>query len=351
MAGRGHVPEGLATRWLQAVLRFSRPDGSPVFGPRGRAVDRLKALETWANRLGDPSLASVVARWLPGRASSKVPPSSPPQPSDSRPDRTLAILRDDWALRGDLVAVDHREAGDRTLLEVASRGQTWLGPTWTSAISDRKIGPSLTTHWTSGSLAVGSEWSYKVGGRPGHSCGYVAPRAFGGDPRPAGRWPRPNRRGPPGPPRGDRGVASPPVSRALQLSSGRGKPAARLIPLGLPAHDRPSDRGSIAIEGREVVVRQATEGRRGWLPILIAWDKFPTTWRPSTVAYRSKACRSDVAVAARVAWGPQDEGLLLYRSLGPPELRCFLGHQTRSRFLIGAFTRSGDVRPILKIDE
>ena len=99
-----------------------------------------------------------------------------------------------------------------------------------------------------------------------------------------------------------------------------------------------------------MVIRQVVEGRRRWLPTLICWGKAPTTWRPATVAYRSKASRADEAIAARVAWGPFDDGLVVYRSLGPPALRSFLGYQAGARFLVGAFTRSGDVRPILKVD-
>jgi hypothetical protein len=139
-------------------------------------------------------------------------------------------------------------------------------------------------------------------------------------------------------------------SRALVLRAGPGKPSARLLPLGLPCHDRPTDRGSIAVEGREVVIRQTVEGRRSWLPVLLAWDKPPTLWRPLTVAFRSKTTRDDQAVAVRVAWGARDSGLVVYRSLGPPALRSFLGHQTTSRFLIGSFTTSGEVAPILKVD-
>jgi len=49
-------------------------------------------------------------------------------------------------------------------------------------------------------------------------------------------------------------------SRSIVLSAGRGKPTARLIPLGLPTNDFPTDRGSIAIEGREVIVTVRREG-------------------------------------------------------------------------------------------
>ena len=342
-------PDPRATRSLQAVLRFSRGDGSSVFGPGGRSIRRLRALEAWALRLGDPSLASVVARWLPPGVNSSLPASPPPLPSDARPDRPLAVLRSDWTPQGDLVAIDHRSPGDRTLLEVASRGRTWLGPSWTSSATGGRFSRAKPTHWTSGVFADGAEWSYKVGPKQitrsavllrGRSMVLLGQQEDGREPTSEVRLALPD------------GIEASIVagSRAILLSSGRGKSTARLIPLGLPAHDRPTDLGSIAIEGHEVVVRQSGEGRRRWLPVLICWGRAPTTWRALTVSHRSKACRGDVAVAARVAWGSNDEGLVVYRSLGPPELRAFLGHQTKARFLVGAFTRAGDVRPILKVD-
>jgi hypothetical protein len=141
-----------------------------------------------------------------------------------------------------------------------------------------------------------------------------------------------------------------PESRAIQLRSGPGKAKARLIALSLPSHDRPTDLGSISIEGREIVVRQKFEGKKGWLPILITWGANAQTWRPLTVASRSKIQKDDQAVAYRVAWGARDPGLVLYRSLGPRTLRSFLGHQTSARFLVGSLSRAGDIMPILKVD-
>ncbi len=339
----------LATRWFQAVLRFCRADGSPVFGPREKCPARHRALEAWVRRLGDPSLAAVVSRWFPSRATSGLPPSPPPLPSYSLGNRPLAVLRPDWSPGGDLVAIDHRRVGDETLLEVASRARTWLGPSWTSSEGLGKFTRARPTHWTSSPFVDSAEWTFKASSKRvtrcavllrGRSMALLGQQDDGGGASSEVRFDL-----------GD-GVEARPIegSRALLLSTGRGQPTARLIPLGLPSHDRPTDLGSIAVEGRQVVIRQAVEGRRRWLPILICWGKPPTTWRSLTVAYRSKTCRGDVAVAARVAWGRRDEGLVVYRSLGPPALRSFLGHQTGARFLVGAFTRSGDVRPILKVE-
>jgi hypothetical protein len=338
-----------ASRWLQAVLRFCRADGSPVFGPRGRSLARLRKIEAWAQRLGDPSLAAVVSRWLPARPTSRLPPSPPPLPSFSCGDRPLATLRPDWSVSGDLIAIDHREAGDETLLEVASRGRTWLGPSWTSGHTAGKFNQARPTHWTSTPFVDCAEWSYKAGPKRitrcvvllrGRSMALLGQQEEGGEASSEVRFEL-----------GD-GIEARPIegSRAILLSAGRGQPTARLIPLGLPSHDRPTDLGSIAVEGRQVVIRQVGEGRKRWLPALLCWGKPPTTWRPLTVAQRSKTCRGDAAVAFRVAWGPRSEGLVIYRSLAAPALRSFLGHQTGARFLVGTFTRSGEVRPILKVE-
>ena len=78
-------------------------------------------------------------------------------------------------------------------------------------------------------------------------------------------------------------------------------------------------------------------------------DRRKLTWTTLTVAERSRPCAPGVAFAARVAWG-RGEQLVIYRSLARPALRSFLGHQTTARFLIGEFTRGGEVVPLLKID-
>ncbi len=335
----------MTSRQVLALLRFSRSDGSPVFGPRGRSPERLARLGELVRGSGDPSLLGVLGSW----AREATPPTPLPVGTDARRDRPLGVLRPDWSARGDLVAFDHRRVGDETLVEIGSRGVTWLGPGWRSAPASGRATPALPSAWSSGLDADHAEWVYKQGPRrvvrcvvllKGRSMALLGQQDEGGE---SGSEIRVDLA---------EGVEASFVtgSRAVLLSAGRGRPTARLIPLGLPAHDRPTDAGSIGVEGRQVVIRHQGEGRRRWISALLCWGKPPTTWRSATVAERSKACRADLASAARVAWGPRDEGLVVYRSLGPAALRSFLGHQTGARFLVGAFTRSGDVRPLLKVD-
>ena len=348
----GVEPEaGFWSRWLLALLRFTRPDGSPVFGPRGRDRGRLRRVAASAAKVGDPGLATVAGWWMPeARIEVNGTPTAPPPPSDSRPDRPLAVLRPDWLPRGDLLALDHREPGPSSLVEVASRGQTWLGPTWTSPLGGTRIGAASVTHWTTGAFADSAEWSFQAGrGRVtrtltllrGKNLALLAQQDDGLGPDGEIRLGLPD------------GVEAMPdaSTRSLVLSAGRGRPMARLIPIGLPCSPYPTDRGSLTVEGREVVLRHRSgQARRRWLPLLVAWGKAPTAWRTLTVAHQSTATPPEVAFAARVAWGPSDDGLVVYRSLGPAALRCFLGHQTPARFLVGGFNAAGEVRPILKVD-
>ena len=336
--------------WLLGVLRCTRADGSPLFGPRRVAKTRLVELERWVRRVGDPHLARVIGWWRPSSSiCDEVEGVPPPLPSAAWPDRALAVLRPDWTPRGDCVAVDHRRAGSTALIEVAGRGVTWLGPAWTAPGLVADSAPARPTYWTSGAYADAFEWSFRAGPvavtrtavliRGGHLALLMQTEqgveAATGEVRwtlPAGVEARPD-----------------PASRALILSAGRGRPTARLIPLGLPESNYPTDRGSLEIDGRAIVLRQRTEGPNRCLALLVSWRKQPPRgWRTLTVAEKSATCPPGAAFGARVSWGTKQTGLLIYRSLAATGLRSVLGYQTRARLIVGAFAPTGDVHPWIK---
>ena len=88
--------------------------------------------------------------------------------------------------------------------------------------------------------------------------------------------------------------------------------------------------------------------------MLVSWEpkrnRQAVHWRTLTVSENSRACAPGVAFAARITWG-KDDTLVIYRSLGRPGHRAFLGHQTRSRFLVGLFTSEGEVEPLVDVAE
>ena len=339
--------------WLTAIVRFTRPDGSSMFDEQGRQPARLVELERWVRRVGDPSLARVIGWWRPASSvGTEVGWVAPPLPTNTWPDRPLAILRPDWTARGDWLAIDHRTPCDRTAIEVAGRGMIWLGRDWGSP----GLGPATTaaraTFAASGPFADAYEWSFEVGTSRvtrtavlirGANLAILLQTEVGVG---AGwgevRWSLPP---------GITARAAPPL-RTLALGAGPGRPTARLIPLGLPETAYSTERGSLEVDGGEVVLRQQTSGPNRCFAMLVSWHKKPPrSWRTLTVAERSAPTPPGMAFAARVGWGANQNGLLIYKSLGPGTLRSVLGHQTRARLLVAGFSPTGEVHPWVKAAE
>ncbi|GAC1448671.1 MAG: hypothetical protein NVSMB9_32050 [Isosphaeraceae bacterium] len=345
--------DALAEGWFRALLRFSRRDGAPVFGPEAPPTRMKDLFREWANRLSEPGLSTVVDWWFPPPLKGRHAP--PPLPADARPDRPLAILRANWARDGDLLAIDHRAGGLSSLFALVGQGNPWLGPTWTSGEISANVTRPRPTFWVSQGSADVVEWAFRVGParvtrtavlRRGRRLALLGEQWDGpGDPG-ASRF----------------GLAEgidarpTPESRGLALISSRSRSSARAFPISLPRLPYPTDRGDLGAEGRDLVLRQraAAGGKRVWRPLLVSWDstrnRRPVQWRTLTVSEKTKTCSPDVAFAARISWG-RNESLLIYRSLARPAIRAFLGHQTRARFLVGLFTSEGEVEPLVRVEE
>lgn len=336
-----------AEGWFRALLRHSRPDGAPVFSGSSASNCHKALFREWADRVSDPGLSTVVDWWFPRPARGRHSP--PPLPADSRPDRPLSVLRANWARDGDLIAIDHREGGTSTLVELFGQGHAWLGPHWASGGPDGPVSRARPVLWVSHSTADLFEWSFRAGrARVVRTAVLLRGRrlALLGE-----HW---EGTGDPGPWRlglAEGVEASPlPGCRGLILTRGARRPRAQVLPLSLPRHDSPTDRGAVAIEGREIVLNQKGAG---WRVVLISWEptrnRPPVHWRTLTVSENSRAVSPETAFAARVTW-ERDETLVVYRSLRAPAPRAFLGHPTRDRFLVGLFSRVGEVEPLLKVE-
>jgi hypothetical protein len=261
------------------------------------------------------------------------------------------------------LAVDHRRPGDTALIELTGLGRVWLGPTWSAvpvpedgSDSGRLPRRSRLRFWLTNSSADMAEWDYR---RPegrvtrtavllrGRRIALLAEQV---DATPAGREAATGWR-----------VALPPGVQATPLdhgpgwvlTDGRSGSRARVIPLGLGRPSRTPGRGWCDLLDNALALRQEPAARRCWLPLLVSWDptrnRQAVRWRTLTVAEKSRVCPPETAFATRVTWG-RSETLVIYRSLAPPALRSFLGHQTRARFLIALFGPDGTVEPIVKVD-
>lgn len=100
-------------------------------------------------------------------------------------------------------------------------------------------------------------------------------------------------------------------------------------------------------------LHQIAYGRAIYAPLLFDWspkrNRVAADWRTLTVTEELECVRLDIAAGHRLRLG--DRQWLVYHSLSKsPEPRAVLGHQTRNETVIGWFTPSGDVRPIMTVE-
>ncbi|AMV39898.1 hypothetical protein [Planctomyces sp. SH-PL62] len=333
------------TGFFRMLLRFSRPDGRTA----GLAPDRTEPespRKYWRGLLAtfrEPDVGRVLDWWFPGR---DVDPVPPPLPAWSSGDRVLGVLRADWTRRGDFLTFDQRDAGAGTRFELYGAGTPWLSSEWsTPDPSTPSVLPEAAkpTAWATSSNADVAEWSFSSGGRRvtrlammlrGRRLAILADQLDGlrPDDAPETRLDVPS------------GLIVAPLETpgGFLLKTGAPGKSAQAILIG---------RGALEYEeaSRRMIVRPLAEGGDAWLPLLVSWDharhRKPFRWNRLTVAEQGKVCPPETAWAARVTWG-RDETFVVYRSLGPPVRRSFLGFSTTDRFVVGRFTPEGDVEAI-----
>ncbi len=337
---------GHMERLFHEVLRFSRPDGGSLFRAGDPPRERRKLIVDLAERVSDPNLAGVVPSMTGGRS---VPGNHAVLGSFALADRPLGVLRSALSPDGDVIGIDARDQRHGCKLALIGQGRWWLGPLWPVPPD---AGRARTTAWATTRDADFIEWTFRAGkARVQRSAVLLRESGMALLSEQIDR-PEPLSTMRLGLPDGVRGVAIE-GSRALRLD-GPQRASARVLPLGLPALPYPTERGTFAAEGAELVFRKQTEARRAWLPLLVSWDpsrnRKTVRWRELTVSERSRKCPPGTAFAVWVGWGAGD-GFVFYRSLARPTLRAFLGHQTRARFFAGRFTEAGDVIPLLKVME
>jgi hypothetical protein len=128
---------------------------------------------------------------------------------------------------------------------------------------------------------------------------------------------------------------------------------ARLFPLGLPCERTRGTAGQLAGSQNRVELRQTGIGGL-YAPIVIDWNptrrRSPAIWRPLTVAQNGAIVATGTAAAARLQVGAAQ--WLVYRSLAPIlEPRTVLGQHTMYETMIGRFARSGEVEPIVLVEQ
>ena len=260
-----------------------------------------------------------------------------------------------WQKNDDLLILDQRNGDPATCFELIGSGVSWMGPDWRLVRSTDSAATARPGCWISNSVVDLAEWSYRTSGLRLTRCTVllrglrlailgeqVDAKALAPAPL-ATRFALPP------------GVKAEPIAenRGLLLRSSGSRSTAQVLPVALPALPYETDRGHFRVHDDGLELSVNPRGRRCWLPIVVSWDaqrhRKRLSWRVLTVSEQSRACPPDVAFAVRISWG-RDDTLVVYRSLGPPAPRAFLGHQTKARFLVGKFTYEGSVEPLLSVD-
>jgi hypothetical protein len=343
-----------------AILRFARSDGSPAMHPDDDVTSRIPPAwvsADWMDWYRGTGIERVLGWWF-GLKSKATRLAPPPLPTWSATDRVLAVLRPDWMPGGDFLAVDHCHPGSACRFELRGKGRSWLGTEWGEVLGgrDEPAARPRPSRWFTGAAADLIEWTYRVDRvrvtrsallLRGRHLALLSVLAEGSESswgvEPELRLTMPA------------SLAAGPIksSRALALTEPGHRGAAQAVPIALPCRPYPTERGSFRAADRVLVLQQAPAGRRCWLPLLVSWDsdrhRKTLDWRVLTVSERSRRVPPDRAFAARVSWGRQ-ETYVIYRSLGPPARRAFLGHQTAARLLVAEFDEDGDLKPILTVE-
>lgn len=338
-------PKGLRN-WLKALVRWSRPDGSAMFGPAGLDAARREVLRALVPAGAGAEWATVLRRWFPNWSLDYEADAPLPLPAFAAKERPLAILRANWLAKGDWLAVDHRNPEAPCNLELTGRGIVWLGPAWTLATEPATAVPTATTRrlrWQADSKADFFAWEFRAGDLRvrrialllrGRELALIADDVRG----PAGATITTSIPFGPG-----LEPSKHPDFRGVRLRKGN-QGTALVIPPMLPCSPYETKRGSFEIEEGRLVLRQPLGERgRAWLPLLISWDsarnRKPWDWRPLTITQGGRMSSPEAAAAVRVRAG--DETYLFYRSLAAPTLRVALGKQTTSRFLAAQLNAEG----------
>lgn len=139
-----------------------------------------------------------------------------------------------------------------------------------------------------------------------------------------------------------------------EMGIAQGKLKAKVYPLALDQQRIANAHGTLTDEDASLTLRQTTTGKAIYAPLIIDWSpdrrKSEAQWRRLTVAEEGKALPADAAAGYRLRIGKHQ--WLFYRSFEEGETaRTVLGHHTPHETVIAEFPVSGDVDPLVMVEQ
>ena len=355
--------EELLRSLVERAVPLCRPDGRAALS-NGLKLQPLPVLAAAAETCGLPELGSVGSylRSVKRVAAGKSPTRSRgdgvvSMPSNQSDFARFALLRSDWSVQADSVALAHHRRYPQ--LDVTASGRPLIHGDWTIKLNIGGAEVELADEWSCVCWQSDPDADYielqmlgpgklrverlvmlsrtqrfllladSIGGAPHGRIEYTSQLPLGDNVQTR--------------------VDTPTREIQLTLKGFR----ARAFPLAIPQDRVLSTPHQFTGDDGRLTLTQVVEGEGLFAPILFDWEpgraRGTAQWRTLTVTEDSRVIGGDIASGHRLKIN--DLQLLVFRSLkATGHSRAVLGHHTWNETVIAQVTKKGDVEPILMVE-
>lgn len=348
---------------VERAIPLCRPDGKSALS-NGLSLEPLPVLVAAAELFHLPEISpeggylQSVKRVIAGQPARRVRNDGVvTMPSNQSDWARFALLRSDWSMNADSVAVAHHRQFPQ--IDVTAAGKPLLHGDWTLEL---KLGDTV--------VELAEEWSC-VCWQSDPDADYIELQMCGPGKLRVERIIMLSRRerfllladsiagAPPGrieycatlPLADDILVRLDTPTREAQLTMRGFK--ARVFPLAVTQDRVHSTPHEFTATEERLTLKQVAQGEGLFAPVLLDWHPNRTRadaqWRSLTVTEDGRVIGPDIAAGHRLKLG--DLQLLIFRSLKTTgESRAVLGHHTHNETVIARVDKKGDIDPILLVE-
>ena len=355
--------EELLKSVVERAVPLCRPDGHAALS-NGLKLQPLPVLNAAAETCGLPELGSVgsylrsVKRVVAGK-----PPSRPrndgvlSMPSNQSDFARFALLRSDWTVQADSVALAHHRRFPQ--LDVTASGRPLIHGDWTINLVIGGVPVELADEWSCVCWQSDPDADYielqmlgpgklrverivmlsrtqrfllladSISGVPHQRIEYQSQLSLGDNVEPRMDTP----------------------TREVQLTMKGFR--SRAFPLAVPQDRVLSTPHDFSGEDGRLTLKQVADGEGLFAPIIFDWDparsRGTAQWRTLTVTEDGRVIGGDIAAGHRLKIN--DLQLLIFRSLKTTgHSRAVLGHHTWNETVVARVEKHGDVDPFLMVE-